>query len=788
MGQPWEKYQGSSGPWDKYAAKPVDASAVNTPDTPEESNLFGDSDRIKSSFGDTKGVGKFLLSKGFVDFAKNKNGDLVAKDSKGVWHKDADKFFSGHPINWAESGAGKALPLLGGMAGGLAGIESGPGAIATAAAGGAAGELGRSSIGRGMGVYDGDLADQGIDAAKEAAIMGTGEGLGRYVLPAVGKSLANSGVKDIANTGMNATGRGLAKVGELFTGVPEQEIKTYAQHGPEIDAAYKAADGNTQDMANNTRQMINDKVSAYKKGVNADITQALAEAPEEKSIDVHPVLKRLQAARDKMDKNPNMNKEALKDLDDLLMRVKDPMEITPNHAQGYVTGDRQVPVMSNDGPVMKNGKQLFNEVPNEKAVTITKNAAGGPQKKYILHDPSDHEAHLPMAPGEVMSDIPGQSGQRSVPVLDTTIARHGEGAVPSTAALDLLGQKGMSREGIAKMVPEISGDPLFPGGALEKSDAGVLFNENGKVAHITDPGYSSADSLRSFPIGKQALMDGSESLGRSEYHANLNGLNDIKRFLQDQGSPAYGGSPLGFQVGKAGANEAKNAGGVARDLMNQSADTLPGAEAIKGANAKLSRLHDIEDVMNKNLLEDGKTASPLFAAGSGNNQQSSNVLRDLGGEIGSDVLSDVHKLAAARTFGNPHLMPIDTNGKSRARMALAGSIGAGIGYLGGAGLPGATIGGGIASALTSPATVKLAINGGRAVGNAVSSPLVKAIATNPQLLQSIANPALRGALSSAVSSLGGDDNSRPNDETHYDPSNEKAQPIKNAQQKLLEEN
>ncbi len=725
-----------------------------TKDNPIESDIFGsDKDRTKASFGDPKGVGRMLMGKGFINVEKNKNGDLVAKKSDGTWHKDATGLLS-HPINWAESGAGKALPLAGGIAGGLAGIESGPGAIAAAAGGGAAGEAARSSIGRGMGVYDGDVVDQAKDMGKEGATMALGEGLGRYAVAPAARSFANSGLVDAATS---SAGRGLTKLGSEITGVTPSDIRTYAKHGPEIDSEFANHEGNLQDMADETKQGINEKVSKYKGGLNDQISDALKTAPEDKNIDVFPVIEKLQAARDKMARNPNMNKQALKELDDLLLSVKDPMKVTKNVALGY-------------------------DAPNEKAATITHEiAAGGPQKKFILHAPDDHEAHLPMAPGEVMSDIPGQNGSRSVPVLDTTVARPGEGPVPTAGALDLLGQKTMSRPGIANKSQEILSEPHFDEGDQTKA--------------ITDPGNSPDDSVLSFPLGKQKLLEtGEESMGRPDYHANLNGLQDIKKFLQDEGSPAYGGTALQFQKGKIAQNEAKNAGGVARDLMNRSAESLPNAQAITGANAKLSRLHDIEDVMNRNLLEDGKTSSPLFAAGSGNNQQSENVLRDLGGEIGHNVLGDAQRLSAARTFGNPSWLPTDTTGKSLTRKVVAGTIGGTLGGIGGylaGGAPGAgvlgAIGTGIGEGLASPAALKLAINTGRGLGQIAQSPLIKAVTRDPHMLQAIANPELRSLVSDAVDRINEEKNAR-GDETHYDPWGEKSQPVEAAKQKFLEGN
>jgi hypothetical protein len=150
--------------WDDHPA------VGGTKENPIESDIFNgdDTDRIKSSFGNPAGVGKMLLQKGFVDFDKNKDGDMIVKDTKGQWHKDASGLLS-HPINWMESGAGKALPVAAGVAGGMAA------GIPGAAAGGVGGEDVRQMIGHQMGTFD-DSDDSGLgEMAKEGAISSVGQ-------------------------------------------------------------------------------------------------------------------------------------------------------------------------------------------------------------------------------------------------------------------------------------------------------------------------------------------------------------------------------------------------------------------------------------------------------------------------------------------------------------------------------------------------------------------------------------------------------------------------------------
>jgi hypothetical protein len=210
-----------------------EALAVGSKDNPFEKDLFGsDSDRAKSSFGDTKGVGKLLLQKGFVDVAKNKDGDIVAKDKDGNWHKDASGFLS-HPINWAESHAGQALPLAGGIGAATLASASGPGAILAAGAGGAGGEAARIAAGKAMGVYDGDLGDAATDVGENAAGMALGEGAGRYVLSPIAKAIAPyaAPVTDMIGQGLK---KGIARASEITSGAPREAVERLIERPNEV--------------------------------------------------------------------------------------------------------------------------------------------------------------------------------------------------------------------------------------------------------------------------------------------------------------------------------------------------------------------------------------------------------------------------------------------------------------------------------------------------------------------------------------------------------------------------
>lgn len=181
---------------------------------------------------------------------------------------------------------------------------------------------------------------------------------------------------------------------------------------------------------------------------------------------------------------------------------------------------------------------------------------------------------------------------------------------------------------------------------------------------------------------------------------NLKNLHAVTQELQSIAKPAYANGGLIFSRGELAAKVAKGAAAEGRRLVNES------APAIKAANNQLSRLHSIEDIMNRNMLRVGKPEASLVAAGSGN-ARGARVLKAIDKVTGGSALERAENLAAAKTFGNVSLNPMDYTGKALARMAT----GSGIGYVTG-GEEGALVG----AALSSPAALKLTMDAGRFAG------------------------------------------------------------------------
>ena len=188
---------------------------------------------------------------------------------------------------------------------------------------------------------------------------------------------------------------------------------------------------------------------------------------------------------------------------------------------------------------------------------------------------------------------------------------------------------------------------------------------------------------------------------------------------------SYGKPGQIFSIGSEAANAAKSGAAKARQLIDVAE---PGVTEM---NAKLSKLHDIENNINKNIIKPGKPEAALMSAGSGGNARNVKSLDQLGEFTGTPMLEEAQILAAMRTFGNAKYLPVDTTGKSLTRM--------GVGTAGGF-LLGGPVGAAVGAASTSPATLKGAID----LGNLASKGLSKLpdVPMKQQLYQSLIQKSL----------------------------------------------
>lgn len=216
-----------------YGDTPTKELPLGHPDNPAKADIFSsDINRTKAGFGDLEGIAPMIQQKGFTDVKKNASGELIAKGPDGKYYKDANEFFGGHPLNWAESHLGGAYPLAGmalGAAGagalatpGTLGVGTIPASIAGAGVGAGVGEGARIGIGKYLGVHKGGAYDVNKDILGEGA-MGAlsefgGKKIGMIPLPGKLASVDNAtkmGLEKLVGMGQ----KGVTKISQALTGV-----------------------------------------------------------------------------------------------------------------------------------------------------------------------------------------------------------------------------------------------------------------------------------------------------------------------------------------------------------------------------------------------------------------------------------------------------------------------------------------------------------------------------------------------------------------------------------------
>lgn len=350
----------------------------------------------------------------------------------------------------------------------------------------------------------GAVIEQAADPMIVAGVAGKGLGL-------VAKGARAVGASGVIDKGVGLVGKGVSKVAEAFTGVPDQQIRTYWNQTKEVNKLIKDSGGDITVAADQVRTKLQDGIRQTRQQLSAKISKALEAAPKDKTISIQPVLDKLNEWKGKL--NPNYKSDAISQIDDMILKIQ------------------------------------------------------------------------------------------------------------------------------------------------------------------------------------KANPDGM---------TNIQGLQEMKMFLQDEGSSAFYKGGQIFTKAREAEIAAKNASTEALNILN------PLAPEIRQANGQLSQLHTIEKNLNKNLLAPGKPDSAIIAAGSGSNNRNTAALNRLGKLTGQDPVGEAQKLASAKTFANPPLMPMDTTGKAALRTGAGYAIGKAASAF--TNIPGLEY---VAAALTSPTTLKLAINAGK---------------------------------------------------------------------------
>lgn len=171
----------------------------------------------------------------------------------------------------------------------------------------------------------------------------------------------------------------------------------------------------------------------------------------------------------------------------------------------------------------------------------------------------------------------------------------------------------------------------------------------------------------------------------------------MSQHLNEVSSGAYQKAGQIFVPGKAVQKAAKTA---TRDTRQIIANELP---EIASANKQMSRLHQLESVMNRNLIAPGKPEGALLAAGSSKNR-GRKILEELGDVTKTDMAQRAKDLATQREFTKPGLLPSGPQtGYALLRPLIGGLLGSVAGPVGSA----------VGVAFTSPIALKTAINAGK---------------------------------------------------------------------------
>jgi hypothetical protein len=196
-----------------------------------------------------------------------------------------------------------SLPTIGMLGGGLVGTGLGPAGSVGGAGLGAAGGKALEDIGRTylLGEQPKPMMDR-LKGIGEEAIGGMmGEMGGQVVGKAISKGISQ-----------------LPKVAHALTGVPEQEIKTYAKNADKVKEMARSSEGSTIEAADQIRQQYNKDIGSKIGEINNEISNVLSKS--NKTVQSQPVIDSLEKYKSSLD--PSLWKNEVKQIDDIIASVK----------------------------------------------------------------------------------------------------------------------------------------------------------------------------------------------------------------------------------------------------------------------------------------------------------------------------------------------------------------------------------------------------------------------------------------------------------------------------------
>lgn len=193
---------------------------------------------------------------------------------------------------------------------------------------------------------------------------------------------------------------------------------------------------------------------------------------------------------------------------------------------------------------------------------------------------------------------------------------------------------------------------------------------------------------------------------------SLKEVFEVQDMLYDSAKGSYLKGGQIFMPGKMSQQAAKSGAREAKIILDQAVPEL------RQANEALSKLHKIEENINKNLIAPGKSESAILAAGGATAGRNRLYLKEMGNILGKDVVGEAENLSAAAAFGNPNIMPKSSGGTtSTSRTLISGALGT---------IFGGPVGGVVGAVITSPLALKQAINAGM-----ISKPILEKVIGTP---------------------------------------------------------
>lgn len=232
------------------------------------------------------------------------------------WYEEEVPVIGGTPKGYLQ-GALETLPTAGMLAGGAIGTVGEPG-LGTVAGAGVGGALGKAAEGLGkkylLGEEPGSREEYYKGLAQEG-LMGAGSEIGAKAIGAGAKYAAETPFGQAAIKKMGDFG---SKIGEMLTGVPEQEIRTYANNADKIKQMAKSSDNDIAEAADQMRNKFSQSLDAKRMEINNSIKEALQ--GRNKTVPSQPIIDALNSQKEKI--NSQLYPEEHAKIDSLIEKIK----------------------------------------------------------------------------------------------------------------------------------------------------------------------------------------------------------------------------------------------------------------------------------------------------------------------------------------------------------------------------------------------------------------------------------------------------------------------------------